>query len=50
VFAAPADARPEVRAAADIVTVAKGGKGAVRELTDRIAAARATRHAKPKAA
>jgi len=40
VFAAPADARPEVRAAADLVTQAAGGHGAVRELVDRLLAAR----------
>lgn len=39
-FVAPADARPEVRAAADWVTTAPGGHGAVRELTDRLVAAR----------
>ena len=32
VFAAPSDAVPEVRAAADLVTRAGGGRGAVREL------------------
>ena len=35
-FAAPADARPEVRAAADLVTSARGGHGAVRELCEAI--------------
>jgi YrbI family 3-deoxy-D-manno-octulosonate 8-phosphate phosphatase len=40
VFMAPADARPEVRAAADLVTSACGGHGAVREVTDRLLAAR----------
>ena len=34
--AAPADARASVRNKAAIVTVAKGGNGAVRELVDRI--------------
>jgi 3-deoxy-D-manno-octulosonate 8-phosphate phosphatase (KDO 8-P phosphatase) len=34
--AAPADARPAVREKASIVTMAKGGNGAVRELVDRI--------------
>jgi 3-deoxy-D-manno-octulosonate 8-phosphate phosphatase (KDO 8-P phosphatase) len=34
--AAPADARPAVRQRAAIVTEAKGGNGAVRELVDRI--------------
>ncbi len=33
---APADARPEVREAADLVTGAKGGDGAVREFIERI--------------
>jgi len=50
VFAAPADARPEVRAAADLVTTAAGGHGAVRELTDRIAAARAAKRPTAKVA
>jgi len=36
--AAPADARPAARARASIVTDAKGGNGAVRELVDRILA------------
>jgi len=35
-FAAPADARPEVREAADLVTRAGGGAGAVRELAEHI--------------
>jgi 3-deoxy-D-manno-octulosonate 8-phosphate phosphatase (KDO 8-P phosphatase) len=35
-FAAPANARVEVRAAADAVTVAAGGDGAVRELCELI--------------
>jgi 3-deoxy-D-manno-octulosonate 8-phosphate phosphatase (KDO 8-P phosphatase) len=39
-LAAPADARPEVRAAADLVTRAGGGRGAVRELCEAILAAR----------
>lgn len=37
---APAGARPEVRARVDWVTHAHGGRGAVRELADRILAAR----------
>lgn len=32
--AAPADARPEVRRVVDLVTAAKGGEGAVREVID----------------
>jgi 3-deoxy-D-manno-octulosonate 8-phosphate phosphatase (KDO 8-P phosphatase) len=39
-FAAPADARAEVRGAADLVTAAGGGRGAVRELVEAILAAR----------
>jgi 3-deoxy-D-manno-octulosonate 8-phosphate phosphatase (KDO 8-P phosphatase) len=39
-FAAPADARPEVLAQADLVTVAGGGQGAVRELAEAILGAR----------
>lgn len=39
-FVATADARPEVRAAADWITTAGGGHGAVRELADRLVAAR----------
>ena len=35
-FAAPADARPEVRDVADLVTAARGGAGAVRELAEAI--------------
>jgi 3-deoxy-D-manno-octulosonate 8-phosphate phosphatase (KDO 8-P phosphatase) len=35
-FAAPADAREEVRARADLVTSAPGGRGAVRELCEHI--------------
>ena len=38
-FAAPANARPEVRAAADLTTVAAGGAGAVRELVEAILSA-----------
>jgi 3-deoxy-D-manno-octulosonate 8-phosphate phosphatase (KDO 8-P phosphatase) len=38
--AAPADARPEVRAAVHFVTRGLGGRGAVRELCDLVAAAR----------
>lgn len=38
--AAPADARPEVRAAVHFVAHAPGGRGAVRELCDLLAAAR----------
>jgi 3-deoxy-D-manno-octulosonate 8-phosphate phosphatase (KDO 8-P phosphatase) len=38
--AAPADARPEVRAAVHFVARAAGGRGAVRELCDLLAAAR----------
>jgi len=34
--ASPADARPQVRTKVDIVTEARGGNGAVRELVDRI--------------
>lgn len=41
VAAAPADAAPVVRRAAALVTRAAGGQGAVRELADRILAARA---------
>jgi len=37
---APANARPEVRAAAGLVTVASGGAGAVRELAERVLAAK----------
>jgi 3-deoxy-D-manno-octulosonate 8-phosphate phosphatase (KDO 8-P phosphatase) len=39
-FVAPANARPEVRARADWITRAAGGHGAVRELADRLLAAR----------
>jgi 3-deoxy-D-manno-octulosonate 8-phosphate phosphatase (KDO 8-P phosphatase) len=39
--AAPADARPAARGMAAIVTEAKGGNGAVRELVDRILAEQA---------
>jgi 3-deoxy-D-manno-octulosonate 8-phosphate phosphatase (KDO 8-P phosphatase) len=35
-FAAPANARPELRARADLVTEASGGRGAVRELAEHI--------------
>jgi 3-deoxy-D-manno-octulosonate 8-phosphate phosphatase (KDO 8-P phosphatase) len=38
--AAPADARPEARAAAHLVTAARGGRGAVRELCDLLLAAK----------
>ena len=41
VAAAPADAAPAVRAAAALVTHARGGQGAVRELAERLLAARA---------
>lgn len=37
---APSDARPEVRAAVDYVTEARGGEGAVREMIDLILANR----------
>jgi 3-deoxy-D-manno-octulosonate 8-phosphate phosphatase (KDO 8-P phosphatase) len=40
-FACPADARPEIRALADLVTAARGGNGAVREFADLVLAARA---------
>lgn len=36
--AAPADARPAARSTADIVTLAPGGNGAVRELVDMVLA------------
>lgn len=39
-FAAPANARAEVRAAADLVTAAAGGAGAVRELCELVLRAR----------
>ncbi len=39
-FAAPADARDEIRELADLVTKARGGEGAVRELADLILRAR----------
>ena len=39
-FVAPANARAEVRERADLVTLASGGRGAVRELCERILAAR----------
>ncbi|MBX7078791.1 MAG: acylneuraminate cytidylyltransferase [Nannocystaceae bacterium] len=41
-FVAPADAQPVVRASADWITQARGGYGAVREVTDRLVRARAT--------
>ena len=40
VFAAPANARPQVKERADIVTDASGGRGAVREICERILVAR----------
>jgi 3-deoxy-D-manno-octulosonate 8-phosphate phosphatase (KDO 8-P phosphatase) len=40
VFVAPANARPEVKERAQLVTRAAGGAGAVRELAERILAAR----------
>ena len=40
VFAAPANARPQVKERADIVTEASGGRGAVREICERILVAR----------
>ena len=40
VFVAPANARPEVKAQADLVTEAAGGRGAVRELAERLLRAR----------
>ncbi len=39
-FACPADARPEVRAVANFVTQASGGRGAVRELAEHVLRAR----------
>jgi len=39
-FAAPANARPEVLERAGLVTAARGGEGAVRELVDRLLRAR----------
>jgi len=39
-FACPADAHPEVRARADLVCAAAGGRGAVRELAEAILRAR----------
>ncbi|MBK9518679.1 MAG: HAD hydrolase family protein [Anaeromyxobacter sp.] len=42
--AAPADARPEVRAAVHFATRAPGGRGAVRELCDLLAAAQGLGH------
>ncbi len=41
---APADARPEVRSAVHFVTRAPGGRGAVRELCDLLAAAQGLGH------
>jgi 3-deoxy-D-manno-octulosonate 8-phosphate phosphatase (KDO 8-P phosphatase) len=41
--AAPADARPAARSQADIVTLATGGNGAVRELVDMILAGQLSR-------
>jgi len=46
-FCAPANARPEVRAAAGLVTAAAGGDGAVRELIDLILAEKATANRAP---
>ena len=40
VFAAPANARPEVRARAALITRASGGEGAVRELAEHVLRAR----------
>lgn len=40
VFAAPADAHPEVRARAQLVCAARGGRGAVRELAEAMLRAR----------
>ncbi len=40
VVCAPANARPEVKAVADLVTTAAGGQGAVREFLERIIAAK----------
>jgi 3-deoxy-D-manno-octulosonate 8-phosphate phosphatase (KDO 8-P phosphatase) len=40
--AAPADARPEAKAVAHLVTAAPGGRGAVRELCDLLRAAKGT--------
>jgi len=40
--ACPADARPEARAVAHLVTEAPGGRGAVRELCDLILRAQTT--------
>ena len=39
-FCAPADARPEIQARARLVTRARGGRGAVRELCEAILAAK----------
>ena len=40
VVCAPANARPEVKQAADLVTAAAGGRGAIREFLERIIAAK----------
>ncbi|MFT5291687.1 MAG: 3-deoxy-D-manno-octulosonate 8-phosphate phosphatase (KDO 8-P phosphatase) [Planctomycetota bacterium] len=40
IFIAPANARPEVRAQADLITEARGGRGAVREVAERLLRAR----------
>jgi len=40
VVCAPSNARPEVKEVADLVTVAAGGRGAVREFLERIIAAK----------
>lgn len=40
VFACPADARPEVRERADLVTAARAGEGAARELAEALLRAR----------
>jgi 3-deoxy-D-manno-octulosonate 8-phosphate phosphatase (KDO 8-P phosphatase) len=47
-FAAPADAHAEVRARADWVASARGGRGAVRELADAVLRARGTTGARPR--
>lgn len=47
-FAAPADAHAEVRARADWVASARGGRGAVRELADAALRARGTLGARPR--
>jgi 3-deoxy-D-manno-octulosonate 8-phosphate phosphatase (KDO 8-P phosphatase) len=48
-FVAPANARPEVKARAQLVTAAGGGAGAVREVCERLLAARGARWALPEA-